>query len=371
MLPILLILIFIRPFISSLAFPCLNVVYSIALAIFLSAYVFYKKSAFPQTIIYPVILFFAALFMSVLFSQNKLNSLPEVNSYIAGLLLFFVVVSLSEKRRALVIKTIILSGLAVSFLAIYQYFFGFKHVSNYLSSHELSFPFALDCLQRRRVFLPFIIPNTLGGYLAMVVPLAMVNKTWFILPIFFALLLTKSLGALLALFCGVIIYFYGRGKLKKANLFLLIGLFVLIVAIFLSRFADQKEHTQPVFSTIMRLNYWQETLGIIKAHPFVGCGPGNFNLKLSRYAHNSYLQIWAQMGIFGLVSFIWIIVVVFKSCFRNLKEAFYPKQIAALLAASSVFLIHNFLDFTFFLPEVVFIWWVILGLAMVKKEKLL
>lgn len=371
MLPILLILIFIRPFISSLAFPCLNVVYSTALVIFLSAYVFYKKSAFPKIIIPPVILFFLALFASVIFSQNKLNSLPETYSCIAGLLLFFVAVSLPEKSRALVVKVIILTGLVVSFLAIYQYFFGFKHVSNYLSSHELSFPFALDCLQRKRVFLPFITSNTLGGYLAMVAPLAMVNKTWFILPIFFALLLTKSLGALLALFCAAIIYFYARGRLKKADLFLLIGLFVLITAIFLSRSADQKEHTQPVFSTIMRLNYWQETLEIIKAHPFAGVGPGNFNLKMSRYAHNSYLQIWAQMGIFGLVSFIWIIVAVFKSGFRNLKGSLYPKQAAALLAASSVFLIHNFLDFTFFLPEVVFIWWVILGLTMVKEEKLL
>jgi putative inorganic carbon (HCO3(-)) transporter len=371
MLLIFLIIIFILPFISSLAFPYLNTVYSVTLAIFLGAYVFYEKPSFPKTkiIIHPIILFFLVFFVSGLFSQNKLNSLSEVNNYIAGVLLFFVAASLSERGKTLVMETIILSGLVISFLAIYQYFFGFKHVLDYLSNNGFSSPFVLDWLQRKRAFLPFVTPNALGGYLALVLPLVLVNKTWFILPIFFALLLTKSLGALFALFCASVIYFFLQDKLKKINILFLAGLLVLIAVIFILRSVTPNQHTLPVFSSIMRLNYWQGTWEIIKAYPFLGVGPGNFNLMMSRYAHNSYLQIWAEMGILGLISFIWIIAGIFKVCFRSLKNSFHKVRITVLLTASAVFLIHNFFDFTFFLPETVYIWWIILGLAVDMENK--
>jgi O-antigen ligase len=165
----------------------------------------------------------------------------------------------------------------------------------------------------------------------------------------------------------LIIYFGVQGKLKKTNILLLAGLFLLIVVMIIGRSATQKEYLHPAFSVIMRLNYWQESLAIIKAHPFVGVGLGNFNLQNSRYAHNSYLQIWAEMGILGLFSLIWIVSVVFKTCFRNLTQSPYKRQVAGLLAANVVFLMHNFLDFTFFLPEISLIWWVILGLAMARE----
>jgi len=125
-----------------------------------------------------------------------------------------------------------------------------------------------------------------------------------------------------------------------------------------------KEYIRPTFSMAMRLNYWQESLNVIKAHPFVGVGLGNLNLQMSRYAHNSYLQILAEMGLLGLLSFAWIVYAVFKSGFKNLKQSLYKNQIAGLLTSSTVFLIHNFLDFTFFLPEVSLIWWLALGLIL-------
>ncbi len=368
MLPILLIAIFARPFISSLAFPYLNFIYSVGLLIFLSIYVIYKKLSFSkfQSILYPIILFILALTLSLVFSQNKLNSLSELCKYISAILLFLAAASLSEKNKSLAVQTIILSGLVISLLAIQQYFFGFGHVLSYLANNGFSFPFALDYLQSKRVFMPFVTPGILGGYLAMIIPLFLINKdrVWLVLPVFFALFLTMSLGAFLSLFCALLIFFCARGKFKKKHFFSLAGLFILIVIIFTWRSMTQREHVQPAFSTLMRLSYWKETLGIIKAHPLAGVGLGNFNLKMSRYAHNSYLQIWAEMGLLGLFSFLGLVYVVFRSRFIDLKQSLCNNQAACLLAATAVFLIHNFLDFTFFLPEVAFIWWVILGLIV-------
>jgi len=163
----------------------------------------------------------------------------------------------------------------------------------------------------------------------------------------------------------LIIYFGVQGKLKKTHILLILVMFLLTAVMVIQRFATQPGYLHPAFSAVMRLNYWQESLAIIKAHPFVGIGLGNFSLQMSRYAHNSYLQIWAEMGILGLFSLIWFVFTVFKTCFKNLAQTLYPREIAGLLAASVAFLIHNSLDFTFFLPEISLIWWVILGLILV------
>lgn len=374
MLTFFLIVIFARPFISSLAFPYLNVVYSLAFLIFLSAYVIHKKTPISRVkiLISPFVLFLLAILICVVFSQNKLNSILELYKYIGGVLLFFVSIALSEEHKNLVRRTIVLAGVVASFLAIYQYFFSFKHVSDYLLNNKFLNPFAFDYLLRKRVFAPFVTPGILGGYLIMIIPLSLIskNRVWYFLPLFFALLLTKSLSAFLSLFCVLIIYFCLRREIKKKHVFFLLGLFLLIIGIFISRSTLQKEYLQPVFSTVMRLNYWRETLGIIITHPWVGVGLGNFNLEMSRFAHNSYLQIWAEMGIFGLISFVWIVYVVFKTCLKNLAQSLYRNQLAGLFAASAVFLIHNFLDFTFFLPEVVWVWWVILGLLWFEGAKI-
>ena len=154
-----------------------------------------------------------------------------------------------------------------------------------------------------------------------------------------------------------------QGKLGKKRILLITGLMITIGLVFFLRQMATKQHILPTTSVIMRFNYWIDTLRIIKTAPLQGLGLGNFNLVSSRYAHNSYLQIWAEMGIVGIVSFLWLILIVFKSALKNFKDSANKQQIAGLITASTVFLIHNFVDFSFFLPEVALIWWIILGLS--------
>ena len=370
MFSVLLILIFIRPFISSLAFPYLNSAYSSFLLGFLVIWVVIKRISFKENkeLIYPLILLCLALIISIVFSINKLNSLRELYKYATGSALFAITISLSNDNKQRIIRTIIFAGLIISILAIYQYFIGFRHVLDYLSRKNISYEFASDYIQRRRVFFPFVTPNTLAGYLAMLIPLALINKDRLLTITLFAftLLLTKSLGAFLGLFFALTVYFFLQGKFKKREIFLLSGLLIIIGAVFISRFATQKTHTQPIFSTLMRLGYWRDTWKLIRMQPLTGIGIGNFNLAQARYAHNSYLQIWAEMGLLGIISILWLVISVLRAGLRNLKENPNRIQIICSITACTVFLIHNFVDFSFFLPEVSLIWWVILGMACVS-----
>lgn len=368
MLIILQVLVFSRPFISSLAFPYLNFFYSAFLILFLIIWKIrsnrpYNNSLYPGL---PLITFILALAVSIIFSINKFNSLLNLDNYLIYLFSFVAAASLSPSDKVRLVKTILLACFIVSLLALYQYFFGFTNLLNYIAKNDISDPFAMDYISRRRVFSPFVTPNALGGYLAMLFPLVLINKNriWFIVPVSLALALTGSLGAILSLFIGLVIYFSLNGKVKKKAALPLAGIAIVIGLLFIVRSITLRQHTAPGFSALMRLDYWRETLAIIGNSPLTGLGIGNFNLHPSRYAHNSYLQIWAETGILGISAYLWLVFRALKSGFSKLKINEDNNLSAALITTAAIFLIHNLIDFTFFLPEVSTIWWFILGLII-------
>ncbi|MCK4525525.1 MAG: O-antigen ligase family protein, partial [Candidatus Andersenbacteria bacterium] len=74
-----------------------------------------------------------------------------------------------------------------------------------------------------------------------------------------------------------------------------------------------------------RIQIWQETLTSISEHPFLGVGFGNFNyvlgenataLKKGSSAHSIYLDIAAEIGIFGLIIFLFLIMEILKTSYK-------------------------------------------------------
>ena len=290
----------------------------------------------------------------------------ELSAYFIGFLILIIAPSLSLKEREQVIRCILFSGLVISLMAFYQYFFGFSHLEHYASAHNIKNPFVLDYLRRRRVFSPFVTPNALAGYLIMVIPLSFINKkySWYIIPLGLVVILTQSLGAILSLFLAMVFYFYMLGKEQKRGVLILAGILLITVVVLSVRLLTQGAQAQPIFSTVMRLRYWQDTFAMIQRSPLIGTGMGNFNLTYSRFAHNSYLQFWAETGIVSLLALGWLVIVITKNGIARARNNLPQNITLALLTANVVFLLHNFIDFTFFLPEVTLAWWVILGLLI-------
>ncbi len=367
MLTILLTLIFLRPFISSLAFPYLNYIYCGLLLLFLGAWHIARRSDIARIKGwgYPLGLFCLALILSLIFSSDIAVSLREIYKYAAAVLLLLVTaLSSGEKEKGSILQALLLGAFLISLLALYQYFFGFRNLLNYLRQENINNAFALDYVTRRRVYLPFVTPNSLGGYLAMMIPLAAISKykTLLLPPMLLAIFLTGSLGALASLLLATLLYFYLKKSTGRRNAFYLGGILIIIGLAFFLRLATLQPHAQPAFSAVMRLNYWRQTLEIIKSHPLAGVGMGNFNLTYARYAHNSYLQIWAEMGILGVLSIIWLVGYAVKNIGRDNRASLL------LLTGVLTFALHNVVDFSFFLPEVAFIWWLILGLTLRSKR---
>jgi O-antigen ligase len=362
-----LILIFFRPFICSLAFPYVDFIHSGCLIIALAGWIS-VKGAEPKNIgriKYPLLLFLAALLISLIFSQNKMASIGELPKYGLSLLLLIAASSFTFKQKNELVKTILAAGIIISLLAIYQYSIGFKHTLDYLINNNIADPFVKDYIGRKRAFLPFLGPNALGGYLSMVIPLALIHKRKILLviPLCLALLLTKSIGAMASLFFGLAFYLFLKGKITPKKAFYLAGAAAIIILTLILRSSAPQAHIKPAFSAIMRFNYWADTLRVIKAHIFTGVGIGNLNISQSIYAHNSYLQIFAEMGFLGITAFIWIIFAAFKAGAKKMKNPGEESRLASALVLSLIiFLFHNLIDYTFFLPEISVTWWLILGL---------
>src|SRR5665648_506546 len=147
-----------------------------------------------------------------------------------------------------------------------------------------------------------------------------------------------------------------------------------------------------------RLLIWQSTINMIKDRPLFGLGLGTFPLYYLNYqadflqknpnyfkfsgkageAHNEYLQLGAETGIIGLLVFMLIIVIFYKTNFKLIKKikTINGKIIViGMLSGVTVTLIHSIFSFPFHVPAVGAAFWFTIGLAMasesifVKKER--
>ncbi|BCX03570.1 MAG: O-antigen polymerase [Candidatus Roseilinea sp.] len=83
-------------------------------------------------------------------------------------------------------------------------------------------------------------------------------------------------------------------------------------------------HVTPItFSTIERLAHWQAALRMIESSPWLGVGFGNYAAAYPEFrllpwenalghAHNYYLNIFAEMGVIGLLAYLalWSVIVL-------------------------------------------------------------
>jgi hypothetical protein len=85
------------------------------------------------------------------------------------------------------------------------------------------------------------------------------------------------------------------------------------------------------YSVITRVEAWRILLEIIKVNPFLGLGPSNYywytplfpilGYSVSFNSHNNFIDIVAQIGIFGLFFFLWFFWELTKTGWRLLKTA--------------------------------------------------
>lgn len=205
-----------------------------------------------------------------------------------------------------------------------------------------------NCRLLLRPYATFPHPNVLGGFLAITIPLIISNFQFQIsnrgrtFPLFkvitviigcVALLLTFSRSAWLVGSLGMVWVFVPK-KLKAAYTLCTIAIF--IVGIFVVKdFAATSE------SVVVREQLNSSAVALWQHSPLFGIGLGNFLVNLPSVlpsrtiyflqpVHNIYLLILSELGIVGLLSFFWCMLIIFRVEFRIQNSESKPKNLYSM-----------------------------------------
>ena len=123
---------------------------------------------------------------------------------------------------------------------------------------------------------------------------------------------------------------------------------------------------------------WKSAFYIIKDHPIIGIGPGMFQkyyLDYQKffppyldwavpYPHNIFLAFLSQAGVFGFISFLWLIILFFKNTL--LKNAPYFTYISG---AMIYILSHGLVDTLYWKNDLCIMFWIILFCGIAKRNQ--
>lgn len=307
----------------------------------------------------------------------------------------------NQKRLRQMVSVIIIFGAALAFLGILQRLmssdsiFGIRTVQN-------AIPFATFINQHHfAAFMEMTGGLTLGLLYSQSTKRDKRFLMWIAVVIMgIALILTSSRGGLIS-FLGVVGFvalatflLKQKGETAANNSFfashfgLIGGAFGLLLAIFgMVLFLGGDESllrgvglSSAEDFTNGRLHFWSVALQIIKDYPILGAGLDAFGTVFPRYdtwngtfrveqAHNDYLQIFADAGVFGFALAIAFIYLLFKrglERFRQTSDRFRRGAGIGALAGCFGVLIHSFFDFPLRTPSNMFYFLTLAALATVS-----
>jgi len=350
----------------------------------------------PVTILNkPLLIYIIIGILSVIASSYfKMSLRAFFTKFMEGILLYFIIVEVFKKKRHLFIVTILLflsatvtcvDGLIQKYLTGFDLF---RHVS----------------MVRGGITAAFDHKNDLGAYLLFPVSITwslLIYKLFLsikspglrdkrynaaILVSFFCLFsvalgLTSSVGAWLSIIAAIFLSsILARKQIFTAMIVSMFLAFVFLALSYEARLIESRHEVVNISSALSgRMLVWKEVIALIKDKPIFGTGLSTFMRTFQKYhsgvptyAHNCYLQIAAEMGISGLICFLWIIGKLFWSSFRlvlsfdhNKRQGYYLQLLfIGLLSGLFAFLIHSFVDTNLYSLQLNALFWYMMGLTV-------
>ncbi|MCF7895054.1 MAG: hypothetical protein K9L69_02830 [Candidatus Omnitrophica bacterium] len=382
----------------------LYIIFSFALGYFAIAEKTYLRH---RSILIPLLVWLLIILFTSFYALEKNTAFTATGNMFFFALVFIVLSGLDNNRKKQIALALAFGSFLISAVAIWQYFFFFDKILPSLAFRDSSLTkegifYIADLIKRRRVTSIFVNPNLFASYLAMVniviISLCFIQEKKIFKIILslllvmncYALWLTRSLAGLLSFILGVFLFILffslksGLNRLRYKKLLILLGgsLIVLFIVLFIKRLAYDSGTDRFFLSLRGRLEFWKTALKIIGNRPFQFTGLGGFEhlyrqycpyaIAESRRAHNIFLQLWVETGLWGLLAFIWFFTALI---YRGIRQLFKPQPCfklyifqAAGLAAVSAFLFHNLLDFSFFVAQVAVVWWMICSWLINSKQ---
>ena len=248
-------------------------------------------------------------------------------------------------------------------------------------------------------------PNFIGGYLAFMLPVTLALSLYFkrnkhmcwaiflgaiALVSLIALYMTFSRSGYLALITalGIFTFFASRKMLAALIVILIIGFSVSprvqersMEAVDSAKGLIGLDSQKPLDPTAqLRVYSWRFASEIIADYPLLGAGYGRYAFEINERGHgllsdhssggsdSSLLTIWAQTGIFGLLSYLAIGFVAAITAIRRIhgKSDFDSYLLLGLLSGFAGMMVHSFfVNSLLYALMMVYLW---IGLALMDER---
>ena len=222
---------------------------------------------------------------------------------------------------------------------------------------------------------------------------------------FSAIYFAKSKGALLGVIVGIVVFGLLAGK--KARIIVFLSAIIFGVCVYIYQPAKNSIIANITFNNLsgqIRQQQWRETWQMLKAGRIIsGAGLANYQktiqqyhqagiffnnnndpdfhrktvfsedyrrkhwqpLEIYLYPHNIIFNFWSELGLAGLLLFIWVIGKYFYILIadRRSQTADFMYLNLGLLGAMTVIVIHGLVDVQYFKNDLAILFWLLMGLS--------
>jgi O-antigen ligase len=206
---------------------------------------------------------------------------------------------------------------------------------------------------------------------------ALLWRRWLALPALLtglALVLTFSTGGWVGASAGALVVLACS---KRRNMALGFGGAAIVALVLVSALAIVgvlPERLNPLRQTGgFRLDLWLSSIEMVRDHLLLGIGLDNFAYQYQQlylhegaaaepslsHPHNWVLNFWLSLGLPGLIAFVWLLLR-----FWRLVRGRMTWYVVGALGAVADMLVHGFIDNSYFLVDLAFVFWLGLALAL-------
>ena len=331
----------------------------------------------------------AVYLLSALTSAWWAESLLETGLLLGYLAVFFLGTNIiGGDRRRLALHALVLAGASVAALGLYQHLIGYEAQIESLARLGYEAEARQLSVMSARAFGSFPTANAFGGFMVLLIPVAIglakyeADIRWrawsggtaavMAAALYFSFSRAAALALLVGLGAAALLWAARSGRRRLVLAVpagMALGGVVLFGLFFRFRF-------DRVISRLTgRGELWEAAATMVRDHPLLGVGAAGFGTALpgyqvgtvfSRFAHNSYLQVAAELGFPGLIVFAALIVVLLAGV-RRVYLALDEEGswvVLGLFAGLVAVIAHNIIDYTFYMPAVALVFWWTAGLAL-------
>jgi len=172
-----------------------------------------------------------------------------------------------------------------------------------------------------------------------------------------------------------------RNPFKNTRYYFLLLIILAVIAFLfipqINSYLTEKLLLQDYSGFIRRL-IWSETGKMLSDNWLLGAGLAGYQAKIAPYhlptfeiflyPHNIILNFWSELGILGMFSFFWLIILfLYKNLKAYLKNKTNLLNLTLLLITIQI-LVHGLVDAPYFKNDLSILFWIIIGIYVVNKN---